>query len=73
MKYLVNLAMATRKNPNPEHKDWDVFIDYEEGKIVDKFPEHVTVQDWIDSGHLSAIDEKPSKKEDDVSGEIEEK
>ena len=60
MAYLIKRGCSTRVKPDPKCPD---FINYRPGDIVQDFPAHVPVDQWIASGHIVLVGEAPSRKD----------
>ena len=71
MSYLIKRGCSTRRVPlDPAAKVFDLrtqeFINYRPGDIVEAFPAHVPVDEWVRDGVIVAVEapvgEAPSKK-----------
>jgi len=71
MSYLIKRGCSTRRVPlDPAAKVFDLrtqeFINYRPGDIVETFPAHVPVDEWVRDGVIVAVEapvgEAPSKK-----------
>ena len=71
MSYLIKRGCSTRRVPlDPVAKVFDLrtqeFINYRPGDIVEAFPAHVPVDEWVRDGVIVAVEapvgEAPSKK-----------
>lgn len=49
--YLVVGRTSTRQSVDPASPDFGVWVDFEPGDVVRKWPAHAPVADWIASGH----------------------
>ena len=71
MSYLIKRGCSTRRVPlDPVAKVFDLrtqeFINYRPGDIVEAFPAHVPIDEWVRDGVIVAVEapvgEAPSKK-----------
>jgi len=62
-KYLFNTHISTRVTPDPEHEDFEKFIDYWPGEVKDdsEFPEHFPIDDLVSDGHMEEVEGKKKK------------
>lgn len=54
--YRVHGRTSTRKSIDPESPDFEVWVDFEDGQIVRRWPKHAPVGEWVDSGHWEPVD-----------------
>lgn len=59
MSYLIKKGCATRRIPDPQCPD---FIEYRPGDIVETFPAHVPISDWIRDGVIAVGGEAEPRK-----------
>lgn len=59
MSYLIKRGCSTRRIPDPKCPD---FINYFRGEIVDAFPAHVPIDEWVRDGVIEPVGEAPEQK-----------
>lgn len=59
MAYLIKKGCATRRIPDPQCPD---FIEYRPGAIVDEFPAHVPIDQWLRDGVIAVVGEAEPQK-----------
>jgi hypothetical protein len=50
-RYLVTERTSTRRSVDPASPDFQIWVDFEPGQVVTRWPAHAPVAEWVESGH----------------------
>ena len=62
-EYTVADATSVRANPDPEHPDYETFIDFAPGSHITSWPPHADVKGWVKSGHWVPVKHRKSEED----------
>lgn len=63
-KYLVlNPLLSTRKSTDAKSPDYNEFVSWRAGEVMESWPKHTAIEEWLKAGH---IEEAPSRNAESV-------
>lgn len=56
MKYhVLNPLLSVRKSTNKKSPDYEEFISWEAGDVMEEWPEHTAIDEWLKAGHIEEV------------------
>ena len=56
MSYRVlNPLLSVRASTDPESEDYERFVNWQSGDIIEEYPPHADIKGWLEAGYIEEV------------------